>query len=149
MGAFGLGWEQGERRTEERQGRKDEERQAQLQTIGNAGLTPEQQAEAIRTLYAKDPSALKQHIENLIGRLQRKQPQPTPMAYPAESSQAGGDQQIGSTSLPAPVVNYPGAKTQADKRAQILSGGTTPDQRRQAEIQARSDAQAANKTQPA
>src|SRR5208337_4266672 len=86
--------------------KQDEERQAQLVNIANAGLPPEATQEAIRTLYAKDPSALKQHIQNLIGRVQGKQSQPTPMVDPAQSSQVGGDQQIGGGSLPAPNSQF-------------------------------------------
>lgn len=44
MGAFQLGWQQGERRTEENRARQDEQRQAELANITNAGLSPEQQA---------------------------------------------------------------------------------------------------------
>src|SRR5271166_4239029 len=118
--------------------KQDEERQAQLVNIANAGLPPEATQEAIRTLYAKDPSALKQHIQNLIGRVQGKQPQPTPEAYPAQSATVQGQPtQVGDVTLPAPqtTVNYPGAKTQAERRAQILSGGTTPQQRQQSLIE--------------
>src|SRR5208283_3199403 len=132
---FALGAELAQRHKDQTAQTADEQRQAELANIGTAGLTPEQQAEAIRTLYAKDPSAFKNHVENLFRRLTGKHPQPTPMAYP--QAEQAGDQTL------------PAARTQAERRAQILSGGTTPEQRRQAEIQVRSDAQAANKTQPA
>lgn len=119
---------------------KDEQRQAQLINIANAGLTPDQQAQAIRTLYAKDPSALKRHIENLVGRLRGQQPQPTPNAYPA---------QLPSGPAPPPgspvEVGLPAARTQADRRAQILSSGQSQPEQRAAEIRE----QAAAKNQPA
>jgi hypothetical protein len=143
---FALGVEQYDQHKAVQTQKQDEERQAQLQTIANAGLPPEQQAEAIRTLYAKDPSALKQHIQNLMGRLRGQQPQPAPDAYPAQSATVGeAPLQVGNATLPAPpssTVSQPGAKTQADRRAQILSGGTTPEQRRMTEIQAQADAKA-------
>src|SRR5271166_3252513 len=116
--------------------KQDKERQAQLANIANAGLSPDQTKQAISELYSKPPSALKQHIQNLIGRVQGKQPQPTPMVDPAQSSQVGGDQQIGNASLPAPVVEYPGAKTHSEKLQQILAAsGTTPQQRQQSLIE--------------
>jgi hypothetical protein len=105
MGAFETGWNLGEQKVRDAQARKDEQRQAELANVLNAGLSPEQQAQAIRTLYEKDPSALKQHVENLFGRIAGKKPQPTPMAYPD-------------------------ARTQADKRAQILSGGKSQEQQK-------------------
>ena len=51
---------------------------------------------------------------------------------------------MGGQNLPAPVATFndPGAHTQAQRRAQILSGGTTPQQRRLEEIQAAADAKA-------
>ena len=102
----------------------DEQRQAQLQTIAGAGLSPEQQAEAIRTLYAKDPSALKRHVQNLFGRLTGKAPQPTPDAYPAQLP-PGPAPQVGE-----PVqVGLPAARTQAERLAQILSGAPAPQQK--------------------
>ena len=110
MGAFELGWQQGERRTEERQGRKDEERQAKLTNARTAGLTPEALDEYTESLYKKDPSALKQHVLNLLGRLRGQQPQPTPDAYPAQSATVGeAPLQVGggmaSSAPPAPQAS--------------------------------------------
>lgn len=104
-----IGFEIGSR---EKAAREDEQRQAQLANIANAGLTPEQQRDAITQLYAKDPSALKQHVENLLGRLVGRKPQPTPMV-----------------AAPAPVaVSYPGARTHSERLAQDLSGGKTKEE---------------------
>ena len=137
MGAFQLGWQQGERHTEENRARQDEQRQAELANITNAGLSPEQQAEAIRTLYAKDPSALKRHVQNLFGRLEGKQPQPTPEAYPTQSP-AGPAPEVGQ---PVAVGGYPAAATQAQRRAQILSGGQSAEQQYEGKLTAQQNVQ--------
>src|ERR1039458_6051566 len=94
---------------------QDEQRQAQLANIGNAGLTPEAQAQAIHTLYAKDPSALKRHVENLMGRMAGKKPQPTPAAYPAQSATVGE----------APLQVGGGMASSAPPAPQSSSGGVS------------------------
>lgn len=72
---------------EERLRKADEERRAELANIDNAGLTPEAQEDAIRTLYARNPSAAKQHVENLLGRLVGQKPKPVQtMAYAPQST---------------------------------------------------------------
>lgn len=63
-----------------------QERRALGEVIANAGLDPALEADAMGTLYRRDPSAMKQHVENLFRRLGGKQPKPTPMAYPAQST---------------------------------------------------------------
>lgn len=128
--AFQLGWEAAEERRAHREAVQDEERQAELATIENAGLSPEAQEDAIRTLYAKDPSALKQHIGNLVGRLVGRKPKPVQtMAYAPQSTTAQtAPTTVGGVTLPAPqpvTVSYSGARTQAERRAQDLSGGRT------------------------
>ena len=139
---------------------RDEERQAKLTNARTAGLTPEALDEYTESLYKKDPSALKQHVLNLLGRLRGQQPQPTPAAYPAQSAtvgeaplQVGGesapitpapgenpDEQAPAVTAPAPratlpappaqTVSQPGAATQAQRQSQILSGGKSAEQQK-------------------
>lgn len=124
-----IGFEMGSR---EKAAREDEQRQAQLQNITNAGLSPEQQRDAIQQLYAKDPSALKRHVENLFGRLVGRKAQPVAPAYAPQSvTTQAAPLKVGNETLPAPApvtVNYPGAKTHAERLAQDLSGGKTKEQ---------------------
>lgn len=96
---------------------RDQKRQEEMANARTAGLTPAALDEYTESLYAKDPSALKRHVLNLLGRLAGKQPQPTPDAYPAQLP-TGPAPEVGQ-----PVeVGLPAARTQADRRAQILSG---------------------------
>jgi hypothetical protein len=130
---FQFGLEMAEERRARREAVQDEERQAELGTIAISGLSPEAQEDAIRTLYAKDPSALKQHISNLVGRLVGRKPKPVqPMAYaPQSATTQPAPMTIGGMTLPAPrpvTVSYPGARTQAERRAQDLSGARTQQQ---------------------
>lgn len=129
---FALGHQLGEQNLAHRRELEDEQRQAQLANIANAGLTPEQQRDAIQQLYAKDPSALKQHIENLLGRLVGHKPQPTPMvAAPQSVTSQPAPIKVGDATLPAPApvtVRYPGARTHSERLAQDLSGGKTKEQ---------------------
>jgi len=120
---------------EERLQKAEEERQAQLANIANADLSPEQQADAIRTLYARNPSALKRHIENLAGRLIGRKPQPVAPAYAPQTTTApqAPPMEIGGMTLPAPrsvPVTYPGAKTQQERLSQDLSAGKSPQQQK-------------------
>ncbi|MGC2638307.1 MAG: hypothetical protein WA294_14080 [Acidobacteriaceae bacterium] len=148
---FAIGAQMAEERQREREQRAEEQRQAQLEVIRNAGLTPEAQADAVRTLYQRDPSALRQHVENLTGRLVGRKPQPTPMAYaPQSTTTQPAPMTIGGMTIPAPrpvTVSYPGARTQAERRDQDLSGGRTQQQQTvdlyNAETGAQQDAQLA------
>ena len=97
-----------------RQEKTDEQRQAELGNIMQAGLSPDEQAEAIRTLYAKDPSKLKQHVENLFGRLKGQQPQATPDAYAAQSATATEAPLQAGGGTPAPVA--PGSEAPVNQR---------------------------------
>lgn len=74
--AFTFGLQRAEDRRRDREAHVDAQRQAQLQDLADAGLTPEQQAQGIKDLYANDPSTLRQHVANLAGRLVGRKPQP-------------------------------------------------------------------------
>lgn len=53
---------------------KDAERQAQLANLVQSGLSPEDTQKGIALLYQNDPSKLKEHVENLAGRLVGRKP---------------------------------------------------------------------------
>lgn len=73
---FAIGVQQANDAKARQQGLQDQQRQAQLANLYQAGLPPEQMQRAIGLLYQNDPSALRQHIDNLGRRLSGQQPVP-------------------------------------------------------------------------
>jgi hypothetical protein len=67
------GFEQGRARRDQL---TDEQRQAQLANLANSGLSPVEVQKGIALLYQNDPSKLKEHVENLAGRLVGRKPVP-------------------------------------------------------------------------
>jgi DNA-binding phage protein len=63
-----------------KQALSDAERQTQLASLSQAGLSPEAMQKSIRLLYQDDPSALRQHVGNLVRRISGQDPAPDPAA---------------------------------------------------------------------
>lgn len=69
---------------------QDEQRQGELTELNQTGgLTEEQRAQALRDLYAKNPSAFRQHVSNLVGKLVGRAPKPiVPSSQPQQDFQS-------------------------------------------------------------
>jgi hypothetical protein len=75
-----------ERAQARRQELEDEQRKATLKTLQEDAETPQDKVAAIQAVYHRDPSVLKQHVENLTRRLTGKQAQP--VVSPQDAQQA-------------------------------------------------------------
>jgi hypothetical protein len=126
---------------------RDAQRQAQLQNALAGATTQEEKNAVIHDAYAKDPSALKQHIENLGRRLVGKQPQAAPSPYAAPSTTtATPEMPIGDSGVTLPAgapvtVTGPAPRTRQEAFAGHAARGKTEAQQNLDAYKAKLDAQ--------
>ena len=128
------GWQQGRAH---KQGLEDQQRQDTLQNLLQNATSPEDQQAAIRDAYAKDPSKVKEFVENIGRRLTGKQPQAalSPYATPQTNTTTGAfsnpdtGEQI-SSGTPQ-TVKGPAPKTQQEAFAGLAARGKMPAQQQQ------------------
>lgn len=124
---------------------KDAERQAQLANLVQSGLSPEDTQKGIALLYQKDPSKLKEHVQNLASRLTGgKVSRYTPPTYQAPSTTTATPATTlpDGTALPASApttVTGPAPKTRQEALTSLVAKGKTKEQRALDETQGRED----------
>jgi hypothetical protein len=84
--AFALGLQRADERREERQKLEADQRNATLKALQEDATTPQDKVDAIQSVYHKDPSVLKQHVENLTARMTGRKPKPVVSPQQAEAA---------------------------------------------------------------